>query len=128
MAAVIYLDTHVVAWLYASGAAALSPAAAAAIARADDVRVSPMVRLELQYLWEMGRVSEPAGSVLDALHAALGLTACSASFPAVVAEAERSAWTRDPFDRLIVAQAALSGAPLVTKDEAMHREYAGAIW
>ncbi len=128
MAAVIYLDTHVVAWLYASGAGALSPRAAEAIARAGDVRVSPMVRLELQYLWEIGRVSDPAVTVLDALHAALGLTVCSASFPAVVVEAERSPWTRDPFDRLIVAQASLHGAPLVTKDEAMHRQYVEALW
>ena len=128
MAPVTYLDTHVVVWLYASGTEALSPRAAEAIARADDLRVSPMVRLELQYLWEIGRVSDPAVTVLDALHAALGLTVCPAPFPAVVAEAERSPWTRDPFDRLIVAQASIHGAPLVTKDEAMHRQYAQAVW
>ena len=128
MAPVIYLDTHVVVWLYASGAEALSPRAAEAIARAGDLRVSPMVCLELQYLWEIGRVSEPGAVVLDALSSALGLVECAASFGAVVAEAERSPWTRDPFDRLILAHASLHGAPLVTKDEAMHRQYAEALW
>ncbi len=103
----IHLDTHVVAWLYGSGARALSPGAAELIAASEDVRISPMARLELQYLFEIGRVGEPAAVVVDALAAALGLTVCSASFAAVEHEAEKLDWTRDPFDRLIVAQAAL---------------------
>lgn len=87
-----------------------------------------MVRLELQYLYEIERVSEPAAPVLDALHAALGLTVCTAAFAAVVREAESHAWTRDPFDRLIVAQAALREAPLVTKDDSLHDHYPAAVW
>jgi len=125
---VIYLDTHVAAWLYATGPAALSIPAAELIAASDDVRVSPMVRLELQHLYEIGRVAEPAAAVIDALTAALGLTVCTASFPRVVHEAEKMAWTRDPFDRLIVAQAAIHAAPLVTKDATLHASYPGAVW
>jgi PIN domain nuclease of toxin-antitoxin system len=41
---------------------------------------------------------------------------------------ERVQWTRDPFDRLIVAQALLHDAPLITKDEHIRRHYAGALW
>lgn len=128
MAPVIYLDTHVAAWLYALGAASLSPAAADAIAASDDVRLSPMARLELQYLFEIGRVTEPAAVVLDALHAGLGLTLCPSPFAAVVREGEKHDWTRDPFDRLIVAQAALHDAALVTKDDTLHARYARAVW
>lgn len=124
----IYLDSHVAIWLYALGAESLSRAATDRIAGSEDIRISPMVRLELQYLYEIGRVTEPAAAVMDALHAALGLTLCSASFGAVVREAERHTWTRDPFDRLIVAQAALHEAPLVTKDETLHAHYAAAVW
>ena len=40
-----------------------------------------------------------------------GLSESTANFAAVVHEAERHGWTRDPFDRLIVAQAALHDAP-----------------
>jgi PIN domain nuclease of toxin-antitoxin system len=80
VATVIYLDTHVVAWLYASGAEALSARAAEAIGRSDDVRISPMARLELRYLFEIGRVEEPAATVTDALAATLGLRVCGASF------------------------------------------------
>lgn len=46
----IYLDSHVAAWLYALGAKSLSPASAQLIAGSTDIRISPMARLELQYL------------------------------------------------------------------------------
>jgi PIN domain nuclease of toxin-antitoxin system len=128
VAAVIYLDTHVLVWLYALGGGSLSPAAAAALGSAQDIRISPMSRLELQYLYEVGRVTEPAAEVVDALHAALGVVICDAPFGAIAREAEALSWARDPFDRLIVAHAALHEAPLVTKDAVVHAHYPAALW
>jgi PIN domain nuclease of toxin-antitoxin system len=128
MASLIYLDTHVVAWLYAQGREAVPKQIAHLLEESDDIRVSPMVRLELQYLFEVGRVGQPSLPVLDALASALGLTVCHAAFPAIVREAESQIWTRDPFDRLIVAQALLFDAPLVTKDTTIHANYGQAIW
>lgn len=124
----IYLDTHVVAWLHASGDRMLSAEAIRRIEDADQIRVSPMVRLELQYLYEIGRVAQPATSVLDAMQAALGLRICDAPFPAVARAAEGETWTRDPFDRVIVAQSALRDAPLLTKDRMLHEHYDKALW
>jgi PIN domain nuclease of toxin-antitoxin system len=49
VAKVIYLDTHVVAWLYGIGPSSLSPRATETIDGADEVRCSPIVRLELHY-------------------------------------------------------------------------------
>ena len=128
MARVIYLDTHVAAWLHGLGRSALSQRAADAIESADELRCSPMVRLELEYLYEVGRTSEPALPVLDALQTSLGLRLCDAPFSAVIREAEAHKWTRDPFDRIIVAQAALHDAPLLTKDDHLHAFYADAFW
>lgn len=128
MADLIYLDTHVVVWLYAQGAAALSPRAAYELEAAAELRCSPMVRLEVQYLFEVGRITEPALVVMDELAATLGLRICDTPFFAVVREAEQQNWTRDPFDRLIVAQSELNGAPLVTKDETIHAAYPRAVW
>lgn len=128
MASLIYLDTHVLAWLYAEGRAALPSVPARRIEDASEIRISPMVRLELQYLYEIGRVSEPALPVLDALESALGLAVCNAPFSLVVREAEKLHWTRDPFDRLIVAQAAIHEADLLTKDRMIHEHYAQAVW
>ncbi len=128
MAALIYLDTHVVVWLYSQGGAAIPSASVQCIEDASDIRISPMVRLELQYLYEIGRIAEPPLPVLDALESALGLTICNAPFPAVAREAQGQHWTRDPFDRLIVAQAALFDTTLITRDETIHKHYPHAFW
>jgi len=128
VASLIYLDTHVVVWLHAEGGTAIPTASAKLIEETLDVRISPMVRMELQYLYEIDRVSEPPLPVLDTLESHLGLTICNAPFPAIIREAEDQNWTRDPFDRLIVAQAALYNAILITKDEFIHNNYPRAFW
>lgn len=87
-----------------------------------------MVRLEVQYLFEVGGITDPALVVMDELAAALGLRMCDTPFFAVVREAERQTWTSDPFDRLIVAQAELNGAPLLTKHETIRAAYPRAVW
>jgi PIN domain nuclease of toxin-antitoxin system len=37
-------------------------------------------------------------------------------------------WTRDPFDRLIAAQALVANATLVTKDTLMSKHCPAALW
>lgn len=91
MAAVRYLDTHIVACLFAGEAERLSAAARAAI-ESDDLLV------------------------------------CDLPFIDVVRRALALSWTRDPFDRLIVAQAAVRQAPLVTKDRTIGRRYRAGVW
>ena len=36
--------------------------------------------------------------------------------------------TRDPFDRIITAQAAYRGATLLTRDQNIRANYANAVW
>jgi PIN domain nuclease of toxin-antitoxin system len=127
MAPVIYLDTHVVAWLFA-GVIELIPARIRQRLDAEDLVISPMVSLELQYLHETKRTARPASVVLGALSGAIGLRVCDLPFPRVIETALGQAWTRDPFDRIIVSQAALRQASLVTKDHVIHKHYARAIW
>lgn len=127
MASLIYLDTHVVAWLYAGQLEAF-PSAARDLIEEHDLLISPMVALELDYLYEINRVSEPAEVVLAALRPRLGLAICDLSFGEVVAISSRHRWTRDPFDRLIVSQAELRRAPLVTKDRTIRAHYPLATW
>jgi PIN domain nuclease of toxin-antitoxin system len=125
---VIYLDTHVVVWLYTRLDKHLSRAALEEIKRCPDLRVSPMVRLELQYLYEIGRTTQPPGPVLDNLAARIGLSVCQSAFSAVVIAAEHVQWTRDPFDRLIVAHASLHNARLLTNDGVIRDRYPHALW
>lgn len=123
----IHLDTHVVCWLYAGRVDLLSPAARKAIERGT-LAVSPMVGLELQYLREIGRIRHGPGRILAALRGDLGLSISDLPFAAVAARARTLAWTRDPFDRLIAAEAAVARARLVTRDDLLRRRFRSALW
>ena len=126
MASLTHLDTHVVAWLFAGRADLLSARARNAIEDGDLV-ISPVVVLELQYLWETKRTTEPASVVVDDLASRIGLGLSQAPFPAVARKAVELAWTRDPFDRLLVAQAKMDGLTLVTTDPLV-RSYPGVAF
>lgn len=127
MASLIYLDTHVVAWMFA-GRTDLIPEKARLLLDQHDLLISPAVKLELQYLFEIRRTAEPAKTVLEALSREVGLKVCDLPFAEVVEVALAQSWTRDPFDRLIVSQAALRGAPLVSKDQDIRDHFPQAVW
>jgi PIN domain nuclease of toxin-antitoxin system len=124
----ICLDTHVVVRLYLGQTQALSAAAQDAIEEAARVLVSPAVVLELEFLREIGRLKRPAAEVVRVLERSIGLQVCGISFHEVVEHALTEKWGRDPFDRLIAANAQARKSPLVTKDESIHRHYAQALW
>ena len=127
MAALIHLDTHVVVWLY-SGRTDLFPDRARDAIRRQPLRISPMVMMELRYLEEIGRVTEDPRAVVEALEEDLGLAICDAPFSRVARRALDQSWTRDPFDRIIVSQAALQDLPLVTRDRTIRDHYPAALW
>ena len=124
----IYLDTHVVVWLYASGGERLSSTARERIEAVDRLLISPMVSLELTYLYEIDRIAVSAARIVAYLAARVGLRMSDRPFAEVASVASRQSWTRDPFDRIIVAQAALDEAQLLTKDRTIHEHYHGAVW
>jgi PIN domain nuclease of toxin-antitoxin system len=123
----IYLDTHVVAWLY-SGDLGLLPEGVRDLLEGEELVISPMVELELQYLYESGRTTQPGRVVVDALDGEIGLSRCGLPFGQVVAAALDQGWTRDPFDRVIVAQARARRLPLLTRDQTIRDHYREAIW
>jgi len=125
---VIYLDTHVLVWIYASGSAKISAAASHAIENAADLRVSPMAMLELDFLCEIKRISVGSKEIYAYLHQQIGLCQCDRTFADIAAMAAAQSWTRDPFDRLIVAQAALGDDLLVSKDAVIQSNYSATIW
>lgn len=123
----IHLDTHVAAWLYA-GSTDLFPKEVRALLDSEELVVSPMVPLELQYLYEIGKTTEPGETVMAALAQGLLLRISDLPFDAVVARAMGATWTRDPFDRIISSQAELAGVRLVTKDRRIRRHSPSAYW
>jgi PIN domain nuclease of toxin-antitoxin system len=122
-----YLDTHVALWLYAGETARISRKAASVINR-EGVLASPFVLLELQYLHEIGRLTASPHAVVGELKRRIGLSMPDRSFEAITGQALELVWTRDVFDRVIVAQAALDGAPLVTTDRTILKHYPKAVW
>jgi len=127
MAPLIYLDTHGVTWMFA-GRLDLFPARVRELLDGSDLLISPAVHLELQYLFEIRRTAEPAKVVLESLGREVGLKVCDLPFPDVVEIALSLDWTRDPFDRLLVSQAELRGAPLITKDRHIRDHFPRAVW
>jgi PIN domain nuclease of toxin-antitoxin system len=127
MAPLIYLDTHVVAWMFA-GRTDLIPEGVGELLDQHELMISPGVELELGYLFETRRTAEPAKVVVEALGRDVGLRICDLPFPAVVEMALGQSWTRDPFDRLIVSQAMLRGVSLVSKDELIRQHFEQAVW
>jgi len=123
----IYLDTHVIVWLYAGLSEQFSEPARQLINNHDTL-ISPIVRLELQYLYEIQRVTVDANAIVADLTNRIGLQVCDKPFDLVVQQALAHSWTRDPFDRLIVANAALNNAILLSKDQNILAHYAQARW
>jgi PIN domain nuclease of toxin-antitoxin system len=123
----MFLDTHVVVWLYAGEVDRL-PAEARRMIEEQDLLISPMVILELQYLRETGRLTVEAHRVVAALAKTLGLQTCEWGFSQVILEALAQVWTRDPFDRIIVAHASARNLPLLTKDDVILANYKKAFW
>ena len=123
----MHLDTHVVIWLFA-GEVARFPEPARERLETQALAVSPMVELELQYLYETERVTEPASVVMQDLERRIGLEVVDASIQDIVERAMTLSWTRDPFDRLIAAHSALDGVPLLTADETILASLPEAVW
>lgn len=90
--------------------------------------MSPIVQLELEYLFETDRITVESALILETLNQSIGLQLCDMPFARVVVESIRQNWTRDPFDRLVVAQACVRDAELMTKDRIILEHYPKAVW
>jgi PIN domain nuclease of toxin-antitoxin system len=126
-AQVIYLDTHVLVRLYQGEVEKLGEAARREIER-QDLLVSPAAVLELEYLHEIGRLEPSATKLMGVLAAELRTKVCEIQFHTIVEQALKEKWSRDPFDRLIVAHAKVGDAALISKDENIRRHYRRTIW
>jgi PIN domain nuclease of toxin-antitoxin system len=116
-----------VGWLY-EGADGRIPGAVRRLLDSEEPFVSPIVELELTYLHEVGRVTEPAAAPLSALGKSIGLKVADVSTATLVRAAGALSWTRDPFDRLISAQAIVDDSSLITADQTILANLPLATW
>lgn len=123
-----YLDTNVVLFLHSGNVSRLTTRAVLQM-ETTDLLISGMVMLELEMLHEKGAIRYPAAQILADLNQQIGVSVCQLPMPTVMYSALRVKWTREPGDRIIVANAiAHNEAPLVTSDRRIHENYANAIW
>lgn len=123
----IFLDTHVFVWLYAGLSEKFSIKAVEWLNN-NDLKISPIVMLETQYLYEIKRIQISARQIYEDLHLRLGVTVANDDFSMITQNALDFSWTRDPFDRLIVAHSIALSAPLLTADNNILENYASAVW
>jgi len=123
----VFLDTHIAVWLYAGLIEKISETAKQTI-EANDLLISPMVKLELQYLFEIGRITVRPDTMIKNLSTAIGLTLSETPLQQIIEQALKISWTRDVFDRLLSAEALVVGGGFITADENIKSNLNLAIW
>lgn len=122
----IYLDTHLLVWLYSGEKHLVSDNALELIER-HELFTGEVNILELEYLHEVGRIATNALEIYNDLATTLDLKLCNNSSKTIMKSLELK-WTRDPFDRIMVANCTISGLPLITKDRVIHKHCDLAKW
>jgi PIN domain nuclease of toxin-antitoxin system len=108
---VILLDTNALLWLQAGHRRTRT------LERwGQRLYVSPVSLLEIAFLLEAGRVRLSPGASLDALGEDDRWLVDDPPFRKVFEESRDLGWTRDPFDRLLAAHAAVRRWRLATAD------------
>lgn len=123
----ILLDTHVVVWLYADPNK-LIPSTVRQRLDDEQIALSPFVILELQYLYEIEKISVPADTIVKELVPKLEIVVTDPASASICQAALTMSWTRDPFDRLISAHAAATQTELVTRDRRIRENLPLAWW
>ena len=123
----VHVDTHVLVDLYL-GRTRLFPRRALRLLEENDIRVSPMVLLELRCLYELSRIKRTGHEMLADLRNRIGAEVSDASFAHIATCAETQSWTRDPFDRVIVGNALAENTKLLTRDPDMLEHVRFAVW
>jgi PIN domain nuclease of toxin-antitoxin system len=117
----------VLIWLAERRLSSLSANAHRLVER-ESLEMSPMVLMELETLHESGKLKNEPDRLIAVVERDFGLGRSKAAFADVIASARNFAWTRDPFDRLIVANAMADGARLLTADQTILANFEDAVW
>lgn len=113
----LLLDTHVVLWQL-SGARSLGVRARELIGTATELAFSVVSFAEIGVKAAVGKLEVPGDLHAQVLEAGVGVLGLSADHGLAVASLPPH--HRDPFDRLLIAQARQDGLTLVTADTRIH--------
>src|SRR5690554_4614275 len=122
---IVFLDTHAVLWLY-SGKKGFGQKSLQ-LMNESDLRISPIVRLELMMLFRKGRIIDPF-TILSSLKKDFYFDEDPIDFGSLITKSMLIDFTNDPFDRLIVAHATLRESYLISKDRDILKNSNWAVW
>ena len=113
------LDTHTLLW-FAMDDPRLGPSARAAILAAPRVHYSAVSVSEIMIKHMLGRIGLPGGVRFPQIFAEMGLSELPFTARHATALRDEPVLSRhDPFDRFLLAQAAVERIPLVTVDRVL---------
>jgi PIN domain nuclease of toxin-antitoxin system len=117
----VLVDTHVWLWMLTSPDRLSSAARRAVASPSNDVFVSAASAWEIAIKHQLGRITlpEPPAKYVPAKIVASGCTALPIEVGHTLRAGALPQHHRDPFDRLLVAQAQAMSIPLVTSDRAI---------
>jgi len=125
----VILDTCTFLWL--AGGQSLPPAAAAVISDpSNDVYLSSVSVWEIVTKYRNGRLPlpEPPDKLIPAERAARGVAALAFDEESALQAMRLPMLHRDPFDRMLIAQAIATGAALVTPDPLVTQYPIRVVW
>jgi PIN domain nuclease of toxin-antitoxin system len=122
-----FLDTNAVIWLYQGEIEKFSESIKSRL-EDHDLFISPLVKLELQHLYEIERIREKADKVTAQLYDQIGLQIHNIPLNVLIEHSLSESWTRDPFDRLITCHARIENGYLITRDQHIRANYNKALW
>lgn len=127
----VLVDTHAALWWLADDER-LSAPARAAIATAEEPLLSAGTLFEVAIKASLGKLRVPDGWAEELLAEGFGLLAIAPSHARALRAlpyAEHSGRPlRDPFDRLLAAQAGIERVPVISRDPAFAAHGASTIW
>lgn len=126
----LLLDTCTLLWLAADPARLSAPARDALDDEANLLWLSDVSALEMAMKWSAGKLTLPTTprAWVESQISVWGLSTLSLRREHVYRASELPNLHKDPFDRLLVAQALTEGAQIVTPDAAIARYPVARLW
>lgn len=110
----LLLDTHVLIWALAEEPGLASAARSAIWDEGNDVAVSPVSAWEIEIKRSVGKLDVPHDLVEELANARF--SPLSITIDHALAAGRLPLYHRDPFDRMLIAQAQIEGLTIVTRD------------
>ncbi len=126
----LLLDTHVFLWLAEAPEKLTERALGACKDRRNPLFFSVASAWEIQVKTQLGKLTldDPLSKLVRVQQAVNGLRVLGVELLHVLELESLPAYHKDPFDRLLVAQARVENLHLVTADSAVQRYPANLVW